>query len=155
MRTLIVEDEPLIARLISRYLSGISSQTIVVDTMAAAEEVIAGVDPFDIITLDLNLPDSRGPDTLSKIKVFKQHHPNALLIVVTGVLTREDEMEVLRQGGDGLMLKVETMGSEGSFLKTLGDIVRSIKRVPERFTKNVELLEKIAVRIASHLNEGT
>lgn len=154
MRTLIVEDDPSVASLLIQYLMPIVGiEPVIVGDMRSAEAALATVDPYDIITLDLNLPDSRGPQTLQKIRRFKELHPNALLIVVTGILAREDEKQVFESGGDGLMIKTESMRTERNFLTTMANILRSIARVPERFTKNVQLLESVTNRIATHFTE--
>lgn len=155
MRTLIVEDDPLIAGLIKTYISSISEiPPVIVGTMLDAEQAISTVEPLDIITLDINLPDSRGQATLDKIAKFKQLHPNALLIIVTGVaLAKQEESAIIQMGGDGLMIKQETLTSERRFFSTLVNILESISAAPKRFTKNVELLERVTKRVASRMAE--
>lgn len=147
MRILIIEDNPGAANLLCRYLRPLVCQEpIIAKTMAEAIKAIGSNDYFDLITVDINLPDSLGKQTLNKVKDFKDRHPNALLIVVTGVITNEDH--VLSYGADGFMTKMDCLASQDSFLTKLSDVARAILRTPEQYRKSVDVLERMVQRIA-------
>lgn len=141
MRILIVEDSPELAKIIARYVSGLSTDIIIAESMAEADAVISRANPFDLVTLDLNLPDSRVDETLVKIMDIKRTNPDCLLVVVTGVVRPEEEARIINSGADGYMHKSDFMGRPGRFLQTLSDICRSVAKTPTRYTKNVALLE--------------
>ena len=63
MRILVVEDEPAIQELLRVNLEDAG---FAVRTVADAETLLRS-ENFDILLFDLSLPDSRGPDSLSRI----------------------------------------------------------------------------------------
>lgn len=153
MRILIVEDSPELAKLIARYVSGMAREVIIAESMAEADAIIHRADPFDLVTLDLNLPDSRIEDTIAKIKDIKKTNPNGLLVVITGVVRPEDQARVKEGGADGYIYKVDIMGKPATFLNTLADIARSLIANPTRYTKNVALLETRSAALAAGFEE--
>jgi len=84
-RILIVEDSEADAELLKRHLSVAFEQSITcvrVKTLHDAIEALNRTDqPFDVILLDLTLPDSVGVSTLSRIQ---PHASSAAVIVVSG-----------------------------------------------------------------------
>jgi signal transduction histidine kinase len=61
-----------------------------------------GAGLFDIILLDLGLPDSNGIDTLKKIK---EYFPNTAIIILTGWDDGDTALEALRQGAQDYLIK--------------------------------------------------
>ncbi len=59
---------------------------------------------FDVVLLDLNLPDSEGIDTLSTLLEQNERIP---VIVLTGIRDRGAGVEALRQGADEYLVKDE------------------------------------------------
>lgn len=114
-------------------------------------EVINGVSPLDLVTLDLALPDSTTEQTLNRIQEIKAIRPNCLLVVVTGAMRPEQEEEAIAQGADGFMHKTMVCRDSKTFLGTLRDIGRSIMRQPLRYQKNLPLLEKLTQKICEHV----
>lgn len=148
MRILIVEDSPELARMIARYVQGIAREVIIAESMAHALSELHKADPYDIVTLDLNLPDSSIDETLMRIMEIKTTNPNCLLVVITGVVRPEEQARIMSAGADGYMHKLDIAGKPESFLQTLMDIFRSTKKLPTRYKKNVELMEKFTAAIA-------
>lgn len=152
MRILIVEDNEALAGLIARFLGPIAAQPpVIAHTMAEAMEVINGVSPLDLVTLDLALPDSTTDQTLQRIKEIKAAKPDALLVVVTGAMRPEQEEQALAAGADGFMHKTLVCRDGDTFLGTLRDIGRSILRQPVRYQKNLPILEKLTEKICQHV----
>lgn len=149
MRILIVEDSPELAKLIARYVKGIAREIIIAESMAQADAIIHQANPFDLVTLDLNLPDSRVEDTIAKIQEIKRTNPDGLLVVITGVVRPEDQAKIMKSGADGYMYKVDIMGKPNTFLQTLADICRSVVATPTRYKKNVALLERVTANLAA------
>jgi CheY-like chemotaxis protein len=79
-RILLVDDEPLVRKLISRYLvaAGYIVQ-VAVDGLGAIGKLRAG--PMDLIISDLNMPRMSGAELL---KVLRRRFPQILVIVISG-----------------------------------------------------------------------
>ena len=77
-------------------------------------------EPFDVVLLDLNLPDSTGLDTLTTVRDAETMVP---IVVLTGLRDREMGIEALRQGADEYLVKDEI---------NPGLLVRSIYHAIER-----------------------
>jgi PAS domain S-box-containing protein len=75
---------------------------------------------FDVLLLDLNLPDSDGLDTL---RTVRDHDRTIPVVVLTGLRDREMGLEALRQGADEYLVKDEI---------NPGLLVRSISHAIER-----------------------
>ena len=71
------------------------------ESARAAMEVLH-TQPIDLITLDLKLPDRPGLDLLHDIT---QHHAGVEVIIITGYGSLQSNMEGLRQGTAGFLLK--------------------------------------------------
>jgi CheY-like chemotaxis protein len=154
-RILIVEDAPEMAKLLVRYLQPVAREIIVAESMEHAFAVINQVNPFDIVTLDLNLPDSRTEETRDKIREIKRINPDALVVVITGVVRPEEQERIIAAGADGYVYKVDIMGQPTKFWQTLSDVLKSVVKTPTRYTKNVAIMERLNAAIATGFEENT
>ena len=59
---------------------------------------------FDVVLLDLNLPDSTGIDT---VRTLLDHEDLVPVVVLTGLRDRETGIEALREGADEYLVKDE------------------------------------------------
>jgi two-component system cell cycle sensor histidine kinase/response regulator CckA len=104
MRILLIEDSPGDARLIREMVSDIGGETVELE----CEETLAsglkhlGDEQFEVLLLDLSLPDSRGLDTLEKVHPFEQKVP---VIVLTGFDDDEMAQRSLRSGAQDYLVK--------------------------------------------------
>lgn len=64
---------------------------------------------FDVILLDLGLPDSRGLDTL---RTLRGRNPYVAIVVLTGKEDEELALEALKQGAQDYLVKNELRGRE-------------------------------------------
>lgn len=139
LRILLIEDNPGDARLIQEMLregTGLSDR-MDRDTgddheLRQEERLSAGVDRldaerFDVVLLDLNLPDSRGLDTLAEVR---EHAERVPVVVLTGVSDQEIGVRALTRGAEEYLVKDEI---------SAGLLVRSVYHAIERAAYEREL----------------
>jgi DNA-binding NtrC family response regulator len=83
-RVLVVDDEPLILDILSRFLS----RSVVVKTVASAEEAIDEivVQHYDLCFLDISLPGMTGLDAM---KIINKLSPTTKVAIMTGNILDE------------------------------------------------------------------
>lgn len=102
IRVLHVEDSRTGLFLVKSLLKGISRYQITqTDTFAKAKTLL-GQSTFDIVLLDLSLPDAQGIDLLHSIE---ESAPGAPVIAVTGEEDKEFGLQVMREGAQSCLLK--------------------------------------------------
>jgi len=104
VRVLLVEDNPGDARLIQEFLSDAevtSFQIEVVKRLSDSLEALSGR-RFDVVLLDLSLPDSSGLETLAKVLSNTQH---VAIIVLTGLSDEGLALEAMRKGAQDYLVK--------------------------------------------------
>ncbi len=101
MRILVVEDEDSIA---SFVVKGLSAEGHTVERAATAADAIGlgTTYDFDLILLDLLLPDGNGLDVLKNIRVVR---PDVPVIVVSALGEIDDKVELLDAGADDYLVK--------------------------------------------------
>jgi diguanylate cyclase (GGDEF)-like protein len=105
---LLVEDNPGDVRLIKEMLAGpayfgVTYQLSQVESLNAAIQACSN-NHFDVILLDLNLPDSNGLATLENLNGLFTHIP---IIVLTGLKDAELTMQSVQQGAQDYVTKEE------------------------------------------------
>ena len=104
INVLLIEDNPGDADLIREYITGDTKQPVeiyVASTLAASVGFLKR-GGFDIILLDLNLPDSAGIDTFSAIHAVA---PKIPVIVVTGAEDDEMALQCMEHGAQDYLPK--------------------------------------------------
>lgn len=120
---LMVDDDPGAYRLVKLILdeSPKPVKFIVksVGTMAEALDVLAGRS-FDLVMLDLGLPDSNGVQTVEKVYHAYPHIP---IVVLTGLADEEAGIQAIKKGASDYLVK-------GKFFRDM--LVRTIRYSLER-----------------------
>ncbi len=101
MEILIVEDDPIFSKLLEEALSLWGHRAKSVCTGGLALEKMKK-NPFDVILLDIFLPDGQGNRLIG---YFKNISPKVHIITMTGHNSRELEKEVRREGISYYMIK--------------------------------------------------
>jgi two-component system, cell cycle response regulator CtrA len=101
MRVLLIEDDSATAQSIELMLK---SESFTVYTTDLGEEGIdlGKIYDYDIILLDLNLPDMSGFEVLRKLRVSKVKSP---VLILSGLAAIEDKIKGLGFGADDYMTK--------------------------------------------------
>jgi len=104
LRVLIVEDQPITARLISSLLAKGEQVRVdhkIVSRLSAAVAALKRT-PADLVLLDLNLPDSSGLSTLRRLR---RHAPEIPVVVLTADDADQQALQALREGAQDYLIK--------------------------------------------------
>jgi DNA-binding response OmpR family regulator len=101
MKTLLVEDDPLLGQGIADALA---YQSHLVEWVTTGRQAISFAESteFDVIILDLGLPDIDGLDVLKKIRTAKITTP---ILILTARSTPGEKVAGLDSGADDYMIK--------------------------------------------------
>ncbi|GHF57782.1 DNA-binding response regulator [Deinococcus metalli] len=103
MRILLVEDAPNIARVVQRALTAQGHAVIHAATHAAALEAVSGT-PFDLLILDITLPDAPdGGFEIAQHAIDAGHEGGMLYLTARDGL--DDRLRGLDGGGDDYLIK--------------------------------------------------
>ena len=113
VKVLLVEDSPSDAALLRESLEqcGFESFTFThAETLAEAIALLRR-EPFDLLLLDLSLPDSTGADTFRHARVAAPHLP---IVLLTGVEDEQIGLEAVRHGIQDYLVKGQAYGRQTS-----------------------------------------
>ncbi|WP_439543194.1 response regulator transcription factor [Hyphomicrobium sp.] len=100
MRILLIEDEPLLGEAVAAHLHKLHAVDWM-QSLDAASEAMRTVD-YDLVLLDLNLPDGHGLDLLTSVRKSGQAVP---IIIITARDQVRDRIQGLNAGADDYVLK--------------------------------------------------
>jgi DNA-binding response OmpR family regulator len=100
-RLLLIEDEPGIARPMQQALQAEGLEVVHAASAAEGLRQLAG-GGFELLLLDLNLPDRSGWDVLDAVR---RHHPGLLVLMATARDGLHDRLRGLREGADDYLPK--------------------------------------------------
>ena len=100
-KVLIVDDDLELLSIMKKFLEMKNVQVVVEEKGQKVGEILEK-DSFDLIILDVVLPDISGIDILKEIKVKS---PDQKVIVMTAMLSIENTISALREGAVEYLLK--------------------------------------------------
>jgi two-component system, cell cycle sensor histidine kinase and response regulator CckA len=111
IKILLVEDNPGDVLLLQETLSEISLVTFVLVNVERLSEALKQLqtEVFDVILLDLVLPDSQGLDSFAKIY---QQVPLTPIVVLTGLSDETTAMKAMQAGAQDYLVKGRVSGSD-------------------------------------------
>jgi DNA-binding response OmpR family regulator len=125
-KVLVVDDEPAIGDVVSRYLTRAGYETAVAttggDALGHAER-----DRPDVVVLDLMLPDIDGLEVMRRLR--RESHKRAAIILLTARTEESDRIIGLRLGADDYVIKPF---SPGELVARVDALLRRIEPVDER-----------------------
>jgi signal transduction histidine kinase len=98
---LVIDDEPGITLLCDRLLSR-AGFTVITETDPAAALELIKKDRFDLLLVDIRMPEISGFDVIQKAREMQGE---IAILAMTGFGTVETAIQALRRGVDGLILK--------------------------------------------------
>lgn len=106
MRILLVEDNQVLAEGLSTILRG-SGYAVDVVSDGASAHAVAAAETFDLVILDLNLPEMDGLDVL---RAMRARQNSAAVLILTARGTPEERVKGLDLGADDYMIKPFDIG---------------------------------------------
>jgi two-component system, cell cycle response regulator len=116
-RVLLVEDNPGDARLVQEFLREAEDETycsVWVKNLAEASRLL-NTEPFDLILLDLSLPDSHGLGTFQTVHAENSHLP---VVVLTGLNDKTVARQAVHEGAQDYLIKDKL--SSDMLLRSIG-----------------------------------
>jgi signal transduction histidine kinase/DNA-binding NarL/FixJ family response regulator len=153
-RILLVEDNPGDARLLREALKDVANYQFDLEQVERLGQALERLrsEPFDVVLLDLSLPDSQGLDNLAPVR---DAAPGVPILVLTGLDDEEVAVRALRVGAQDYLVKGQADGSS---------VVRAIRYAMERkgaeeqiqrHLKQISALRDINLAITSTLDLRT
>ncbi|RME69704.1 MAG: sigma-54-dependent Fis family transcriptional regulator, partial [Verrucomicrobia bacterium] len=105
-KILVLEDEPVLRRTLEEHLRRKRYTVAAAETIARAEEFLAA-DDFDLVFLDVNLPDGDGTQLLERMG---RNADGPMFVVVTGNATIESAVACMRAGAFDYVIKPFSLG---------------------------------------------
>lgn len=115
IRLLLIEDEPELALVIERFLTeSVYSVDVAPDAKTAVETLASN--HYDVLILDLGLPDQDGFDLLKRIK---QENDDVPVLILSGRTSLHDRLKGLHEGADDYLTKPFALAELNVRLKKL------------------------------------
>ncbi len=110
IRVLLVEDNTADAEIVTIHLEEASGDAVTITRVARLSEAIEKLrcEPHDVVLLDLSLPDSRGIETVSRLRAEADR---AAVVVMTGSLDERLSLEAADHGAEAFLVKGEAEGA--------------------------------------------
>ena len=100
-KIIVVEDDQIIRRSLEAQLRTRRCEVMAVATLEAAKEALAK-DTFDLVFLDVRLPDGEGTDWLKELQSRPQR---PLVVIMTGFGSVESAVDCMRSGAFDYLIK--------------------------------------------------
>ncbi|MBT68822.1 MAG: DNA-binding response regulator [Acidimicrobiaceae bacterium] len=156
MRILVVDDEPDLVAALAR---GLKREGYAVDTATSGEEALAKAswNPYDLVCLDLNMPDLDGLEVCNSLRTSSFQGITPRVLMLTARDTIEDRIQGLDVGADDYLVKpfsfdelaarVRSLlrrdsGGTGSVIKIGPLMVDTSRHIAKRGERFLELTSK-------------
>lgn len=132
-KVLIVEDEPVVRSLLNEIFARRKFATTLAETLAQAEAAITK-EPFDLVMLDIRLPDGDGQHFLERLATLPER---PMVVMVTGYGSIESAVSCMRAGAFDYLLKPFTPSQIDIIIKK-GQAFRQLLQVNQLLSDDKE-----------------
>ena len=124
-KILFVEDDPFIADI---YVKKFEASGYEVVNVATGKAVLkeAKEKTFDLILLDLVIPEISGTDVLRELRKNHEYSPDLKIVIFSNLSSAEDREETIKLGANGFISKTEFTPTE---------VVEEVKRFLRQFSE--------------------
>ncbi len=150
LRALLIEDNPIHARLIEKLLEEVSSYAVVLQTrnsLAGGLELLGKGEDFDVVLLDLVLPDSQEMDTYVRVRAAVPELP---ILILSGIDDVTLAARAVEAGAQDYLVKTSldanTLGRSIRYAREITHAQRSewvspsFRLAQQQFLKAAELM---------------
>src|SRR5262249_44133073 len=122
-KILVLEDDVVVRKTLEQQLRQRRYEVSVADSLAAAHELL-GRDTFDLMFVDVRLPDGEGTDLLRDL----QNRPNKpLVVVMSGYASVESAVKCMKDGAFDYLIKPFSFDQIEITLKKAGDFTKLVR----------------------------
>ncbi|HEY0789933.1 MAG TPA: sigma-54 dependent transcriptional regulator [Chthoniobacterales bacterium] len=122
-KVLVIDDEPIVRRSLQIHLRSHKLTVAVAATVAEAESLLAR-EAFDLMFVDVRLPDGNGTELLSRLAPTSDR---PLMVIMTGHGTLESAVSCIRAGAFDYIIKPFSMSQIDVILKKAESFTQAIK----------------------------
>ena len=135
LKILIIDDEPVVCDGCQMILTDLGHYT---ESRQTGEEGLQAffANEFDVVLLDLKLPDSEG---MSLLEVFQERNPNVYVIVMTGYSTVKNAVKAMKIGAFDFIPKPF---DEDQITVAINRVVENRRLVMENLSLKNQLFER-------------
>lgn len=102
-RILVADDHAIVRKGLKQIISAALDLKVTAEAASGHEVLsLAREEPFDVVVLDLNMPDQSGLDTLKQLKA---EHPSLPVLILSMYSEQQYAVRVLRAGASGYLTK--------------------------------------------------
>jgi DNA-binding response OmpR family regulator len=134
MNVLIVEDSPFQAKFVAlqirELMKDMNPEITISHTLEETRKKMESMN-FDIVLLDLNLPDSSGLETYYELNKIKKKIP---VIILSSIEQKEIAVQAIKTGAQDYLYKTEAKG---------GPLMRAILFAIERNKQFIQLMDEL------------
>jgi DNA-binding NtrC family response regulator len=112
-KILMIEDDAAIRTAFSQYLEGVDYRIKTANSLAEGR-ILLSLETFDVVLLDLNLPDGNGLDFIPELRQF---HGGLSIVVITGSGAVGHAVEAMRRGADHYLTKPVDLAELDMFMR--------------------------------------
>lgn len=150
MDVLLIEDDEGVALVIKKLVSSIGTVNWTRTWDGGLEAL--GAHKYDVILLDLGLPDSGTYNTLDSVKPLKMNYPDTAIVVITGqpMITQEN---VIESGADGFVPKSDLMRPT-RLIQLISTLVARATTSNDSVRSQLILHEKAATEVSEQIKRN-
>lgn len=116
LHCLIVEDDDINAMILEQFLNDLGHQSDRIDNGAQLKPLLNQLDQYDLVFMDLNLPDAMGVDLA---QLILEHHAKSIIIALTANATLTQQQNCLELGMQAFLSKPITPTELAKTIKQL------------------------------------
>ncbi len=150
-KILFVEDDPFIAEIYKKKFETSGFDVTNVTTgKAVLREAKEGV--FDLILLDLVIPEMNGMEVLKELRTNTEYNPDLKIVIFSNLSSPEEREQGLRLGANGFISKTEFSPSE--VVDEVNRFLRQFSEQKKNLARNGEAESPVEAAPVSSSNEN-